>query len=461
MITLDSCLKINSIESSTIHLLNKLIFNPKKCYTSSENKETYWDFGIKLDETVRFISRQLRSGRYNFKPYLHIQRRLKPQKLRDIYIAPWEDKIVDRWLSEALNRSFNTWFSKHSYAYRIDELGIDECQTDIARSINNNNFIIKRDISNFFYTIDHEILIQQLEKLIDRNDPLFELLKCRIRFEYTNGSKVETAKIGLPFGSPVACVLSNVYLTELDRIISKLPVEYYRYADDFIIMAKTPEAAMEAAKVFDEAMVSLKLTTKPSHCLNMSFVSHPSFTQINRFRHLGLEFTKDGTVRLSVDKQRKVLNFFDRALNASSVKIRRENNLPSKTKLAIDTLNSVVEDRVRSVAIIDYYLKHVTDEVQLKMMDRLVAELLISCVLNKKFRNRDYNTISFKMLRDMGLVSLLHRHRLFKHGHLKVSFMSMRNELLIRRRLQSFEKRVDRINQMRVWRKLNDAKSSS
>jgi hypothetical protein len=461
MITLQSCLDTISVESSTIHFLNKLIFNPKKCFTSSDNKETYWDFGIRLDDTVRHVSRQLRYGKYNFKPYLHIQRRLKPQKLRDIYIASWEDKIVERWMSEALNKSLNWWFSKHSYAYRIDELGIDECQQDIAKSIRKNNFIIKRDISNFFYTIDHDILLKKLSALVEPADPIFDLIKRRIQFEYTDGKSVATSKLGLPFGSPIACVLSNIYLTELDRVLSALPVDYYRYADDFIIMAKTPESALEAAKIFDDTMVALKLKTKPSHCLNISFIDHPSFTKIDRFRHLGLEFTKEGVVRLSVDKQRKVLNFFNRALNASKAKIRRERDLTAKVMAAVEVINSVIEDRVRSIAIIDYYLKHVTDETQLKMMDRLIAESVISCVLNKKFRNRDFQTIPYKMLRDAHLVSLVHRHRLFKHGHLKISFMSMRNDLLIKRRIQSFEKRADRINQIRLWRKLKGPVSNT
>jgi hypothetical protein len=461
MITLQSCLETISVEASTIHFLNKLIFNPKKCFTSSSDKETYWDFGVRLDSTVRHVSRDLRTAKYNFKPYLHIQRHLKLNKLRDIYIASWEDKIIERWMSEALNKSLNWWFSKHSYAYRIDELGIDECQQNIAKSIRNNNFIIKRDISNFFYTIDHDILLQKISALVDQADPIFDLIKRRVQFEYTDGTNINISKLGLPFGSPIACVLSNVYLTELDRKLSSLPVDYYRYADDFIIMAKTPEAALEAAKIFDTTMVDLKLTTKPSHCLNMSFVDHPSFTKVNNFRHLGLEFTKEGVVRLSVDKQRKILNFFNRALNASKAKIRRESDISSKVTIAVQTVNSVIEDRVRSIAIIDYYLKHVTDEVQLKMMDRLIAENVISCVLDKKFRNRDFQTIPFQMLRDAHLVSLVHRHRLFKHGHLKISFMSMRNDLLIKRRVQSFEKKAERINQMRLWRKLKDIDDAS
>ena len=461
MITLNGCLEAISIEASTIHLLNKLIFNPKKCYTTSTDKATYWDFGINLDDSLKHVNRQLRNGKYVPKPYLHIQRRLKPQKVRDIYIASWEDKIVDRWLSESLNKLLNKWFSKHSYAYRVDELGIDECQERIAKSVKHNNFFIKRDISNFFYTIDHDILTQKLLALVESTDPIFDLLKRRINFEYTDGTNIAVSQLGLPFGSPVACVLSNIYLTELDRALSSLPVDYYRYADDFIIMSKSPEAALEAAGVFDKFMVSLKLKTKPTHCLNMAFEDHPSFTKIERFRHLGLEFTKEGVVRLSVDKQRKVVNFFERALDAAKTKIGRERDLPAKVTMAVEVANSVIQDRIRSVAIVDYYLKHVSDEIQLKMMDRLIAERVISCVLSKKFRNKDYQTIPFKMLRDAGLMSLLHRHRLFKHQHLRISFMSMRNDLLIKRRIQSFEKRVDRINQIRLWRKLKTPVSNS
>jgi hypothetical protein len=120
-------------------------------------------------------------------------------------------------------------------------------------------------------------------------------------------------------------------------------------------------------------------------------------------------------------------------------------------------MNDVVQDRIRSAAIIDYYLKHVNDELQLKNMDRLLAERVISCVTGKPFRKGHFRIVPFKKLRDMGLISLLHRSRLHRHGHLRVSFLSMHNELLHKRHLETIKRREERINHMKMGRKIRKA----
>ena len=49
-------------------------------------------------------------------------------KHRTLYLAPWEDRIVDLLLYRVLNRRLHTWFSPHSYAYRDSTYGLDACQ---------------------------------------------------------------------------------------------------------------------------------------------------------------------------------------------------------------------------------------------------------------------------------------------------------------------------------------------
>jgi hypothetical protein len=404
-----------------------------------------------------FIENQIRQHKFTFQPFLHVQRRVKQNKLRDIYVATWQDKIVDKWLNESLSIAFDKWFSNNSYAYRVNNFGIDVCQQKISKSLIGKPFIIKRDITNYFYTIDHDILLDKLACLIDKNDYLYQLVKDRIIFKYVNDGLDDehVSNIGIPFGSSIACVLSNVYLTDVDKKLSKLPINYFRYADDFIMLSSDQNVALDAASLLDESITSLKLSLKQSHRLNLSFIPCHGFIQASKFKHLGLEFTSANSVRLSVEKQRKIINLFKRSLESVKARINRECNINNRIKIAVDAINSVILDRIRSVAIIDYYLKHVNDEQQLQSMDLIIAKIIIGCVLNKKFKNRDFSTIRFKQLRDAGLISLKHRHRLHAHGHIKIDFMTMRNDMLIKRRMQSIDKKIDRINQLKMIRKIN------
>lgn len=455
MLTLQQCLQSNPIEYAALDVLNKLVFHPRKALTTSSDGKTYYDFGGKLIQRLNSIKKQVDKHQYSFSPSKRIQKRTKATKIRDIYLSCWDDKIVETWLNDTLNTLLSGWFSRHAYAYRIGDLGLDSCQDKIIKVTQNAKFFVKRDIRQYFYSIDHEILLGKVAEVVDKDDFLFELVRQRIQFNYLDlDGCIRKATIGIPFGSPLACTLSNINLTQLDKDMSQFKVSYFRYADDVLIAGGDSVEVLRAAAFFDKAVVDLKLELKESHSLNLSFVEMPGFTKVTRFTHLGLELMWDGQVKFGTGKQRKIMNFFKKELNVKKRKIRITKDLDEKLKIAIDAVNSMVTNRIRCAAIVDYYLKHVDFEVQLKNIDRLVAELVISHVLDKPFRKNHFRIVPYKKLRQMGLISLLHRNRLHQHGHLKVAFLSMHNELVLRRHLEVLKRRRIRIDHMRMSRKL-------
>jgi len=81
----------------------------------------------------------------------------------------------------------------------------------------------------------------------------------------------------------------------------------------------------------------------------------------------------------------------------------------------------VVEQGVRNVAIVDYYLKHVTDAAQLRRLDRWLAEEILSRVFGGH-KKGNFAKISYEQLRRYGLPSLVHRQRLILHGKIESPF---------------------------------------
>jgi len=148
------------------------------------------------------------------------------------------------------------------------------------------------------------------------------------------------------------------------------------------------------------------------------------------------------------------MNIFKRAISTIKKKLTKIENLDDRLQFAITFVNDAILKRIRYAAIVDYYLKHVEDEEQLRAMDREAAELIISAVLGKPFRKKDFKTIPFKKLRKYGLISLLHRNRLHRHGQLNVPFLSMYNTILFERYQEGTKRRLERINQIRIARKL-------
>jgi hypothetical protein len=448
-ITLSDCLKATSIDRAAIFVATKVAFDRNRGYTRSLNGENFWQFARQFDHTLDKIQRDILSESYVFSPYKE-RIRVRSGKERKIYISEWDDKIVERWLATALNCNLKSWLSDNSYAYRSGTLGVNRCQNKAIQAVRKCQFFVKRDITKFFYSIDHEFLFAQLYELL--SPELIKLLQNRIKFAYgSTSSDIQTATIGLPFGSPLACVLANIHLTHIDRLMKIPNIHYFRYADDFLLASEDAQLLLDTSRVLDDEIQKLGLTFKPSHTENIAFDQADGFEFVKRFKFLGLEFLSSKTVKLPIEKQRKIINLFKRSLYANRYKIMHAED---RVIAAIEAANQVISKRIRSVAIVDYYLKHTTDEHQLRNMDRIITELVISAALNKPFRKKDFRRVPYKRLRKLGLVSLLHRHRLHKHGHLNIPFLSIYDNLLLERMDTLFKRNRERINRIKLTRKL-------
>ena len=448
MITISDCFDQLPFDRAAIFIISKVAFDRNRGFTKSLDGETFWQFARKLDRTLNTLNRSVASNSYVFSPYREYIR-VRSGKERKIYISTWSDKIVERWLATALGQSLNKWFSTSSYAYRAGALGVDQCQSKIAKVVKQCQFFAKRDITQFFYSINHDILLGQVRRLFDIH--VLRLLEQRVKFNYgADLDNIKCADIGVPFGSPLACVLANIHLTDLDKVMCLPGVHYFRYADDFLIAGDDPEVVLRAAARMDAEIARLGLKFKASHTQNFSFAPYDGFDTVKRFKFLGLEFS-DKAIKLPVEKQRKIINFFKRGLKSDKYHIR---NAKDKVVESVASANRVISKRIRSVAIIDYYLKHTTDEQQLKNMDRIITELVISAALGKKFRKSDFRKVPFARLRELGLVSLVHRHKLHAHRHIKIPFLSLYDSLLIERMESLATRNRERINKIKLSRKL-------
>jgi hypothetical protein len=189
-------------------------------------------------------------------------------------------------LYRALNRRLHNWFSPNSYAYRDSGFSLDRCQSQIAsvvRSAPGIIYLIKRDISDYFASVNHDILVSQLAHLIDPADYLFQLLAQRIRFRYQQEDQLHIAEVGIPFGSAIACLFANIYLTGMDRLIEMIPsVSYFRYADDILLLAPSHELALTARQTLESSLAELKLGMKASHSQDFALSAAPASGPVQR-----------------------------------------------------------------------------------------------------------------------------------------------------------------------------------
>ncbi len=413
---------------SIVRVYTKPLFHWRKALATSTDGKTLYDLASPGLKGLDSIHRALESESFRFRPALALKYNFNG-KHRTLYISPWEERIVDLILYRAVNQRLHNWLSRNSYAYRDRTYGLDRCQSRIARIVRSACaplYLIKRDISNYFASVNHDILLDQLSSLIARDDYLFSLLEQRVRFPYRDDQAEHVASIGIPFGSAVACVLANIYLTPLDRRIERIPgLAYFRYADDILILTPDRQGAVAAQEELERGLADLRLGVKSSHRADLILASEPvtdeTFVGAREFRHLGLLFRAAGEVALSRDKSRKIQNLFRFAFRRARRRWRKLTDHAERARALVAIAVETAQRGVRNVAILDYYLRHVDDETQLGRLDRWLAEEVLSNVFGGHKKGH-FARISFAQLRQMGLPSLVHRRRLIRHGRVESPF---------------------------------------
>ena len=423
---------------AAVRIYTKPVFHWRKALCASTDGKTLYDFAAHGLRHLDAIHRSLRREAFEFRPALALRYNFNG-KHRTLYIAPWEERMVDLLLYRILNRRLHGWFSANSYAYRDRSYGLDTCQTRIAtvlRSASGPLYVVKRDIADYFATVNHELLLEKLEELADPADYLFHLLVQRVHFLYQEEGSTQRATVGIPFGTAIACLLANIHLTDLDRHIESIPqVDYFRYADDILLLSPCRETATQAAQRLELTLAELKLKMKASHSADLLLTSVPTpdghFAAVRDFRHLGLLFRAGGGVALSRDKLRKIQNLFRFAFRRGRRRWKKIADREARVQALVTLAAETIGKGVRNVAILDYYLKHVDDEQQLHILDRWLAEEILSLVFGGHKKGH-FRRISFEQLRAMGLPSLLHRRRLICRGCIESPFFVWQKEKTIR-----------------------------
>ncbi|HXJ03665.1 MAG TPA: RNA-directed DNA polymerase [Candidatus Acidoferrum sp.] len=414
---------------AAVRIYTKPLFSWRKALFASTDKKDLYDFARSGLHNLADIHRALVRESFSFRPAAALHRNFRGKR-RTLYIYPWEERLVDLLLYRLLSARLHSWFSQNCYAYRLRGFGLDRCQRRIARLLGETEaplYAVKRDIANYFPSVNHGELLAQLAELIEPKDYLFRLLEERVRFPYEEKGRTVHAEQGIAFGTPVACFFANVYLTPLDRRLDALRgLRYFRYADDVLLLASSRETIETAIAHFNEELRERKLQSKESHETNLLLscdgARAADFTAASRIRHLGLEFCADGAVRLSRDKCRKICNVFRFAFRRRRAKLARIQDPRKRTEFAIGVARQALERSVRNVAIVDYYLKHVNDEGQLRLLDRWLAEEILSLAFKGGHRKSHFRMMPFRSLRAMGLPSLVHRRRQIQHGQIAAPF---------------------------------------
>jgi RNA-directed DNA polymerase len=225
---------------------------------------TIAQFARDLDANLARLSEELRRG--NYRPQ-QIRRHYIPKpgskEKRPLGIPTVRDRVVQTALRMVLEPIFERDFAAHSYGFRPGR-GCKDALRRVERLLEAGYVhIVDADLKSYFDTIPKARLLALVgAKVTDGR--LLTLIEAFLEQGVRDGDREWTPEDGTPQGAVVSPLLSNIYLNPLDHLMAGRGYEMVRYADDFVVMCRSPQEAAEALAVVQQWTAQAGLTLHPT-----------------------------------------------------------------------------------------------------------------------------------------------------------------------------------------------------
>lgn len=375
------------------------------------------------DFIIKNIIKTLKNREYQT-PIAKEKNVLINEKYRLLYGFDWHEAVLQGAMAKVLSDIYAPVFSDSLQSYRKGRgthntlLALSKYLSDIPAD--KKVYILRKDIKSYGDSIPHDKLFEILKATLDEKDYFFEVLKKVIGFEYYDfeTKKLKTKTIGLPTGSPLNNVITNIFLTDLDKRIDSFIPEccYYRYGDDILVATQSKTVSEKISAILDEMIIIKKLKFSEDKSQDFSF--DPISGLNPKFKYLGLMVNPKGSISLTPEKDEELKN----EIKDTLIKIHRmTKKITTDKKLSITTLNKIVKQLFFKTDLNSELLSYfpvVNDEDYWRKLDLWIAKELLAVVYHKS-GERVFKKYPFKKLREDGLISLRHIRRLYLYERTK------------------------------------------
>ena len=242
-----------------------------------------------LRENRDELLQSIREGDYKPSP---VRRKEIPKPdgigVRKLGIPTVVDRIIQQAIAQQLQPVFKPLFSEGSYGYRPGRSAQQAIRKVKAYAEQGYGHAVEMDLSKYFDTLNHELLLNLLRKQI-QDKRVIDLIKKYLKSGVMENGVRRATKEGSPQGGPLSPLLANIYLNEFDQEMESRGVTVIRYADDIVVLAKSKRAAMrlrESSRTYVEQKLKLQMNTQKSKVISVVAQKH--------FKFLGFALGKNG-----------------------------------------------------------------------------------------------------------------------------------------------------------------------
>jgi len=313
-----------------------------------------------LQKNWTFHKEELRGGTYLPQAIRGIEIPKKNKGKRLLGIPTVFDRMLQQGIHQILSPIFEPYFSEFSYGFRKGKSAKDAILQAQKYINSGNSYILDIDLKKFFDTVNHDFMMTLIHRKV-KDKSLLKLILRFLRSPILISGKLQKRRAGVPQGSPLSPLLSNILLNELDQHLTKLNMKFVRYADDFSIFTKdqkTAENVKHYITYFISKHLHLEINEDKSSIVRPHKYTYLGFGFVSSFKkgdrgkyqivasHAGLKELKRKIKHIT--RKTRPMTFDERIRDLNRLMYGWVNYFrPANIKLKLKKLDSWVKSRLR------------------------------------------------------------------------------------------------------------------
>lgn len=226
---------------------------------------TLQEFQLNLEDNLYKIWNRMSSGSYFPSPVLRVEIPKDDGSSRKLGVPTVTDRVAQMVARNVFEPILEPIFHPDSYGYRPGKSALDAVK-QVRQRCWKNDWVLDLDIKGFFDNLDHDIMMELLERHTDSKWVLLYTKRWLTAPVQIEEGVLEERNKGTPQGGVISPILANLYLHHAfdEWMRENVPtVPFVRYADDIIVHCRSEKQANWLREEITKQLAKYKLQLHP------------------------------------------------------------------------------------------------------------------------------------------------------------------------------------------------------